>query len=209
MDLDATIARLKAGARAARRPHWDEKETLRLVGTRLVRGFEGEDPDTGRQRFFRSIWDLDDLHEADYELCDRKTWFVSGHLDLTEHEFDEHYKPTLLRYLRAGDSFIVGDAPGAALLAQRYLSEHVGLRLFPVCQARADVITVYHMLALPRHNPEGLPTVGGFLSDRARDEAMTAASDGDVAWVRPGREKSGTASNLKRRAKALAAQKDG
>lgn len=45
----------------------------------------------------------------------------------------------------------------------------------------------------------GFKTVGGFESDRVRDEAMTAASDADIAWVRPGREKSGTAKNLKRR----------
>lgn len=38
----------------------------------------------------------------------------------------------------------------------------------------------------------------------ARDEALTAASTFDIAWVRPGRERSGTARNLQRRARTQA-----
>jgi hypothetical protein len=55
------------------------------------------------------------------------------------------------------------------------------------------------MLDRPRNNVNGFPTVGGFPTDETRDAAMTAASDEDIAWVRPGRRHSGTAANLARR----------
>ena len=80
-------------------------------------------------------------------------------------------------------------------------------------------VTVFHMLERPRHLigtgagshdaataaradlSGGFPLRGGFRSDEERDAAMTAASDKDVAWVRPERSKrrSGTAKNLERR----------
>jgi hypothetical protein len=112
--------------------------------------------------------------------------FVSGHLDLTESEFEEHYVPALDRALAAGDSFVIGDARGADLLAQRYL------------QARSARVTVHHMFTAPRNNA-GFPTVGGFTTDDERDRGMTTGSDYDIAWVRPGRTRSGTARNLTRR----------
>jgi hypothetical protein len=112
--------------------------------------------------------------------------FVSGHLDLTESEFGEHYVPALDRALAAGDAFVLGDARGADLLAQRYL------------RARSARATVHHMFTAPRNNA-GFPTVGGFTTDDERDNAMTTGSDYDIAWVRPGRTKSGTARNLARR----------
>jgi hypothetical protein len=42
-------------------------------------------------------------------------------------------------------------------------------------------------------------TKGEFKTDKQRDAAMTAASTIDIAWVRPGKEYSGTAQNLARR----------
>ena len=54
------------------------------------------------------------------------------------------------------------------------------------------------MLTSPRNNL-GFKTVGGFESDGERDARKTADSDEDLAWVRPGREKSGTQKNLERR----------
>jgi hypothetical protein len=40
---------------------------------------------------------------------------------------------------------------------------------------------------------------GGFPNDAARDAYMTQHSDRDIAWVRTGKEHSGTAKNLQRR----------
>lgn len=115
------------------------------------------------------------------------TCFVSGHLDLSEAEFDTHYAPRLAEALAAGASFVVGDARGADRLAQSWLSHH------------GAHVTVYHMFGSPRNNVGPAATIGGFSSDDERDARMTADSDSDIAWVRPGRERSGTARNLARR----------
>lgn len=61
-------------------------------------------------------------------------------------------------------------------------------------------ITVYHMLKSPRYLAnESIRTVGGFTSDTERDEAMTRDSDYDIAFIRKGKETSGTAQNILRR----------
>lgn len=199
MDLDSTIERLKAGARAARRPCWLEGEKLRLVGSALYRGLSGEDPDTGLQRFFRSTWDVEDLKATDYELVDKRVCFVSGHMDLTQQEFRDHYEPLLHTAYAAGDSFVVGDAPGADAMTQWWLTTH-----------RVRDVDVFHMLVAPRVCiATWFRLWGGFVSDTKRDAAMTEASDYDIAWVRPGHEKkSGTARNLKRRAVKDAKKKE-
>jgi len=114
------------------------------------------------------------------------THFISGHLSLTEQEFEEHYRPAIDEALSEGDSFVVGDARGADALAQSYL------------HSRTEAVVVYHMFTEPRNNA-GFRTIGGFTTDDARDEQMTSDSDLDIAWVRPGRERSGTQKNLDRR----------
>jgi hypothetical protein len=114
------------------------------------------------------------------------TVFVSGHLDLTQAEFEEHYILKLRECLSQGMPFVVGDAPGCDTMTQVWLRENHA------------TVTVYHMLEAPR-NHNGFPCKGGYYTDEARDAAMTWCSDVDVAWVRPGREKSGTARNLARR----------
>ena len=122
-----------------------------------------------------------------------KTAFISGHLDLTEEEFDLHYKSPIVRAISRGDSFVIGDARGADVIAQRLL--------YRMALDGVNEVTVYHMLEAPRNFAfgTGWKLSGGFTSDKERDEAMTKASDYDIAWVRPGREKSGTAKNIKRR----------
>lgn len=114
--------------------------------------------------------------------------FVSGHLDLSEDEFRLHYVELIEAAAARGCGFVVGDARGADLLFQRH------------AHARGLQVTVFHMFERPRHNLGEFPTVGGFPSDASRDAALTAASSFDIAWVRPGRERSGTARNLRRRA---------
>lgn len=111
---------------------------------------------------------------------------VSGHVKISAAEFTEHYLPKLLEHCQQSDEFVVGDARGVDTLAQHWLKEH------------GAKVTVYHMFDSPRNNA-GFPTQGGFTSDEERDAAMTAVSDTDIAWVRPGKENSGTAKNLLRR----------
>ncbi len=129
--------------------------------------------------------------------------FISGHLDLTSEEFGQHYVPELHRLVQAKCTFVVGDARGCDDMAQRWFDAS-----FPLGGAP---LTVYHMFDTPRVHgassglttAEVYPCVGGFKSDRERDAAMTAASTKDLAWVRPGREKSGTAKNLARRLRSV------
>lgn len=121
-----------------------------------------------------------------------KTYFVSGHLNLTADEFTEHYELRLETAVREGARFVVGDAKGADSLTQLHLA-HL---LYP---DRLNRVTVYHMFDRPRNNLGKFPERGGFKSDADRDTAMTVDSDTDIAWVRPGRESSGTNKNLLRR----------
>ncbi len=146
-------------------------------------------------------------------------YFVSGHLDLTKEEFEEHYVPRLREALVSGGCFVVGDAPGCDYMAQRWIATATA--------GSRPSYWVYHMLEHPRHcygtgygshdeataekartrygkaMPEGLlGLVGGFKGDEERDAAMTAASDYDILWVRPTgskRHSSGTAKNRARR----------
>jgi len=118
--------------------------------------------------------------------------FISGHLSLTADEFNQHYRPLIFKAIMEDCDFVVGDAPGADAMAQAYLKEwREKGHLFKV--------TVYHMLETPRHNVGHFPTRGGYATNTAKDKAMTQASTFDIAWVRPGKENSGTARNIQRR----------
>jgi hypothetical protein len=115
--------------------------------------------------------------------------FVSGHLDLTKEEFDLHYKGLIEEAHARGDSFVVGDARGGDVMAQALIARLGGKA------------AIYHMFTAPRNAVKGLELCGGFTRDKERDEAMTAASNYDIAWVRPGREDCGTWRNIERRKK--------
>ncbi|MCZ7673819.1 MAG: hypothetical protein M5U34_45220 [Chloroflexi bacterium] len=115
--------------------------------------------------------------------------FVSGHRDLSPAEFYRHYQPQLDKAIATGHQFVVGDAPGADALAQMYL----------VGRVSPEQVTVYHARRKPRHRYGKFAIQGGFASQSAKDAAMTAVSDYDIAWVRAGKEASGTARNLARR----------
>ncbi len=116
-----------------------------------------------------------------------RTAFISGHLDLTQDEFDREYIPLIEKALLQGDKFVIGDARGADTIAQKYLSQFNGW----------TNVTIYHMFESPRNNVGNYKTVGGFKNDSERDCNLTYCSDYDIAWVRPGRENSGTAKNLR------------
>lgn len=101
--------------------------------------------------------------------------------------------PTISRVRRTdnGARFVVAECEGADRMAQDYLL---------ACGVAPIGITVYHMLKSPRYLAnESIRTVGGFTSDTERDEAMTRNSDYDIAFIRKGKETSGTAQNILRR----------
>lgn len=126
--------------------------------------------------------------------------FISGHLDLTQAEFDEHYKSRIDAAIAAGDSFVVGDARGADAMAQAWLSNTLGVVIR---------VTVFHAYERPRYRKFGFAVKGGYPSQAQKDKAMTLASDYDILYIRPGKEKSGTADNAKRREKLNQQKGDG
>jgi hypothetical protein len=121
-----------------------------------------------------------------YHCC-----FVSGHRNITQEEFEEHYVPKLKEGMSWSAIFVIGDYYGVDEMTQKYLKD----------QGYPDkLIRVYHMLKDPRCCHVGeFCKIGGFKSDEDRDDSMTFASTMDIAWVRPGKENSGTAQNLARR----------
>lgn len=119
---------------------------------------------------------------------EKMTYFISGHRDITDEEFAEHYIPLLDDAMNNGGRFVVGDCEGVDFMTQQYLAD----MSYPL-------VEVYHIGDEPMNYIDLYPTVGGWRSDVDRDWGMTLASDVDVAWVRKGKERSGTAQNLWRR----------
>ena len=139
------------------------------------------------------------IEEGYQELMERErakeiTYFVSGHRDITEEEFERNYKLALENIVNEVPDcrFVIGDYYGVDIMAQNYLIDALGIE--------PDRITVYHMFEAPRNiHPKIKNTVGGFESDAERDAAMTAASVDDIAFVRDNTKISGTAENILRR----------
>lgn len=50
-------------------------------------------------------------------LVSMRTYFISGHLDLTVEEFRVHYTPRIATAIAEEASFVVGDARGCDLMA--------------------------------------------------------------------------------------------
>lgn len=124
-------------------------------------------------------------------------YFISGHRDVSHREFVNGYSNVIDLILETDKNpeFVVGDYVGVDTLAQSYLSSLVASG-----KLQKDSVTVYHMFAEPRNNTGDFQTFGGFINDEDRDGAMTAVSDVDIAWVRPGKKGSGTQQNIDRRA---------
>jgi hypothetical protein len=107
------------------------------------------------------------------------THFISGHLDLSEREFREHYSSRVYDAIANGDSFIVGDARGADSFAQ-----HILAKCMVEDSTLYDRVVVYHMFENPRNNFGRFKTKGGFQTDDERDCQMTADSTHDILWIR-------------------------
>lgn len=118
------------------------------------------------------------------------TYFISGHRNITQEDFDRYYVPLINNALKDKDvQFVVGDCEGVDSMAQNYLKEKGILN-----------VTVYHMFDSPRYlADEKFSSKGGFKSDVERDSAMTIVSQVDIAVIGIGRWTSGTAQNILRR----------
>lgn len=123
----------------------------------------------------------------------RITYFVSGHRNITQKEFETNYIPALRKAVESGDAyFVVGDCIGVDIMAQNYLLD--------VLKIDPWRLTVYHMFEKPRNkNPKVQNLKGGFASDTGRDSQMTKDSDVDIAFVRDPKKMSGTGENILRR----------
>lgn len=121
-----------------------------------------------------------------------KTYFISGHRDLTVEEFESNYAPIIIKALSLDSNFVVGDYEGCDIMAQNYLVNTLNIS--------PEKIKVFHMFTSPRNiNPKITQTVGGFTTDVERDSAMTKHSDYDIAFIRANKYNSGTAQNILRR----------
>ena len=124
-------------------------------------------------------------------------YFVSGHRDLTQEEFNEHYIPLIETVLKEDiwAEFIVGDWEGCDTMFIEYM---ISKRSYP------DIIVT--CVENPRIKPFGedlfhyCRTYSKLCNTYDECDAfMTQESDFDIAWIRPGRGDSHTALNIKRR----------
>ena len=122
-----------------------------------------------------------------------KIFFISGHRDITEEEFNNIYKPSILNahcYYNA--KFIIGDYEGVDIMAQNYLLNEINVN--------PNNVTVCHMFEKPRNvNDKVINLIGGFKTDEERDAYMTNNSHEDIAFIRKNKWNSGTAQNILRR----------
>ena len=125
-------------------------------------------------------------------------YFVSGHRDLTLDEFLEHYAPIIDKVVKEDSSakFLVGDWEGCDTIVTEYLS------LLP---STASDVTIYYVEKVKMCpfdeaacNYENIHFKEKSTYDEC-DASMTADSEFDIAWIRPGKEDSHTAENIKRR----------
>ena len=120
-------------------------------------------------------------------------YFVSGHIDLTQEEFNKYYAPEIEKVLEKDPwaKFVVGDCKGVDTMAQELLRYLV---------KDPKSVTVHHIGTTPRNlASQDFNRVGGYKTDEERDAEMTGESDQDIAFIKPGRRKSGTAKNIVRR----------
>lgn len=132
-------------------------------------------------------------------------YFISGHRDLTIEEFEKYYIPKIKAVLEGEDcsvTFVIGDWKGCDRMVMDYLEDLLiegGIELQIYCVDK------------PKNTPGNVPVkylsscFDGYVSvycyktyDEC-DKAMTENSDFDIAWIRPGKEDSYTANNIKRR----------
>ena len=141
-----------------------------------------------------------------------KTIFISGHVNIQQHEFDTHYIPSLDEFIKLKHHVVIGNANGVDTMAYDYLIKkgHPG-----------SLITIYHYgqsgNPTDKYLNQGVQVKTGFTSYTKRDACMTTDSTDDLLWVRPVEETikllesngevyrpgriSGTEANLKRRHK--------
>lgn len=126
-------------------------------------------------------------------------YFISGHVDLSEAQFRQHYVSELERALSAHPTatFVIGTSPGADTMALEWLLQEahcdptrITLCVFPLPKSK-EQLSVLRSRYRGVHvvmGPQGPATGALFRSYTERDAYMTALSREDIAWVRPEEE---------------------
>ena len=124
-------------------------------------------------------------------------YFISGHRDLTQEEFDKYYAPKINRVMEEDPraDFVIGDWEGCDKMALEFILSQKSygyISIYCVDQCRVkpfgDNITNFER------------TFISFCTNYDDcDACMTLDSDFDITWIRPGKENSHTAMNIKRR----------
>ena len=111
---------------------------------------------------------------VDVKVC---IFFISGHIDLEEDEFNIHYKPKIDEALLNPQSrFVIGDARGADTMGKNYLTDRID-------KTRIIIYTLRN----PKKVKGDLSTYqlqGSFRNHEEKDSAMTRSSNVDIAWIR-------------------------
>ena len=137
---------------------------------------------------------MEELNKKEEENNDKlNTYFISGHRNLTENEFEFYYIPYINYILSENPNakFIIGDCKGCDIMAQNYLVSIIN---------DINNITVYCTGETPKYINEHIIHVkNGFTDDREKDAEMTKNSFKDIAFVRDSTQLTGTAENILRR----------
>jgi hypothetical protein len=130
-----------------------------------------------------------------------KKALISGHIDLSIPEFEEHYVPQIDAALENGHHFVMGDADGADTLALSYLLSHslegIGARItvYPSRKYNISRFMEKGLGVVPPDDPSlkverTVVVVAKEGKDARRyhhiqrDANMTAATDYDILFVR-------------------------
>lgn len=124
-------------------------------------------------------------------------YFISGHRDLTKEEFEQHYIPQISKVMDVDSraNFVIGDWEGCDTMALEFILsqpsydfisifcvDKPNIRIFGKCPETFERVFIYKCKSYDEC-----------------DDTMTKISDFDIAWIRPGKEDSHTADNIRRR----------
>lgn len=104
-------------------------------------------------------------------------YFISGHIDITEEEFNTHYRNRIdLALQNPFSTFVIGDAQGADTLAKNYLGSRIDKTRITIYTRRSPIQCSELV---------GFKIKGSFKNHTQKDAAMTRDSDEDILYIRP------------------------
>lgn len=122
-----------------------------------------------------------------------KTYFISGHSNISESDFALLYLPLIKMAVENGSYFVVGDCGGVDTMAQMLIAA-----VLPKDQHNR--VKVFFKGDVPQNfmSPD-FTAIGNFVSHEEASVAMTFCSDEDIACLDKTKWASETAKNILRR----------